>query len=167
MKSNDDDKLLHQLFDDEPAAAASPQPVRPAAKPAAPPKVVDAAPAVAVSAVPEDMEREASQLVSELMVSTRRPVAAPKKPVVAPPPEEELLRIHNAPAEVGPAPFSESLAPWTLFRGFAVLAMLSYLVGFHGEMHGASWITLLVITTAITGLVLVFDSHLLGAAPKK
>jgi hypothetical protein len=178
--SENDDKLFGTLFGDEekppaaaPAAPPAPKPQAPAAakapvKPAAPPPAPAAPPASA------DAAADAAHLFQEMMAGQRADDAArlaAKKAAAAakPPPDvEPLVPIRPPVTEEKPASaFAESLAPWTLFKGVATIAMLVYIAGFHGRLLKDAWPTLAVVTLAAAVLVLAVDFVRAAASAKR
>lgn len=169
MKKEQEDNLFTDLFGDEqepatPAQAAKPKPQPPrAAAPAPEPATVASAEEIQAA-----LGRDAAQLFSSMMAEERKAQTKAAPPAPAPEPPVEPLRAVFLPTEEPPkAAFQESLAPWTLFRGFAVLGMLTYLAGFHGKFLRDAWGPLLVITTALTGFVLIIDFVRLSPAKEK
>jgi hypothetical protein len=185
MSNEQDDKLFGELFGDEPktppakpAAQAKPAQAARPAQPAAPsgqavrkpapqqaqaqtaPRQPEPVPALP----PEEVAREAAQLFSEMMADNRRAEAdaaakkAAAKAAEPPPESHELIYRPVAPVEEKPrSQFSESVAPWTLFKGFSAITMLVYIVGFHGQKLADSWVTLFVLGAAVTVAVLLVD----------
>lgn len=162
---NDEDKLYGEIF------GADEEESQPAAKPAAPGKAKIAAAQPAAKSSAEEVvtgpgpaneadTNEAARLFQEMMADTRKATAAKKAQLPPPPPPPEPLMVRQAVPMAEEAPkirFADSVAPWTLFKGVGTVAMLVYIIGFHGRLLHDSWPVLAVITGAITGVLLIVD----------
>jgi hypothetical protein len=106
----------------------------------------------------EAMGRDASAVFAQTFAVRRdaRPVGKVSATSVHVPVKANPALAAKAEADARPS-FADSFAPWTFIRGFGVILMLTYIVGFHGQLLAESWLTLLVVAVAILAIVLGVD----------
>ena len=107
----------------------------------------------------QSMGEDAAEIFAEAFAARRQAPPPEMKPKPEPEPAPVVERVRTARQEEKKAPpaFAESVAPWTLCKGFGVILMLTYIVGFHGRRLADSWGPLLVISVAVAAVVLMID----------